>query len=392
MTIWLVCSISVFGQSKKKWENTKVLNTIEGYENFIQKYPEGEYTELAKQCIEQLEFQNAKKLNTIQAYEDFLSKHGQSRFSTDAEALINELKTKNDWQAAIIENTVSGFEIYIRNHPDAKNIGVAKLNLENLEWQNSKSLNTVSGYEQFITKYPQSTYLSEAKTNLEALEWNSAQTLGTVDALKSFLTKYPQSSYAKDAKATLNEITTPPLVKAAKQNDIEKVKSLLSNKENVNADNQGGPSALMYASVNNNLELVKLLVSKGADINYQTSSESAIYVSDFGNYYKDNKDFHLDIVEYLISSALKYESYPSPTIKEIRDLVWNVVTEAKENYGGVGIEILTASRNQTDKNIIEITGEVASWSGSSVMYHLGRWHIYISPDGTKWKATGKRIN
>jgi len=447
--ICLFCSISVFSQSKKKWEfiqslnavyeelirkypddkttqeyyeyfyeayenfikkypngdyielakqgieqleflNAKHINTIKVYEEFIKKYPNGDYIELAKQGIEQLEFLNAKQINTIKAYEDFLSKYGKSGFVTDAKALILELKTKNDWQVAISENTVDGFEIYIRNHPEAKNIGDARLKLENLEWQNSKTLNTVSGYEQFIIKFPQSANLSEAKTNLETLDWNNAQTLGTADAFKSFLNKHPESSREKEAKAAIMvDMTTPLLVKAASKNDIEQVKLLLSKGENVNSHREGGPSALMYASVNDNLDMVKLLVSKGADINYQTGSESAIYLSDKENFYTHSENCHVEIVEYLVTTVLKLRGYRSPTVKEIHDIFRYVVNEAKMNAGGVGIEILTVSRSQSDKNKIEVLGKVSTWSGRA-MYHF-RVLLLMSPEGNKWTATGKML-
>ena len=45
--------------------------------------------------------------------------------------------------------------------------------------------------------------------------------------------------------------------------DIElEIKSIAIKKEDVNSHSEGGPSALMYASVNNNLDMVKLLVKK----------------------------------------------------------------------------------------------------------------------------------
>jgi hypothetical protein len=46
--ICLICSISVFSQSKKTWEQTISLNSISAYQDFINKYPDGKYTNLAK--------------------------------------------------------------------------------------------------------------------------------------------------------------------------------------------------------------------------------------------------------------------------------------------------------------------------------------------------------
>jgi outer membrane protein assembly factor BamD (BamD/ComL family) len=389
LTICLFCSISVFSQSKRTWEKTQSLNSITAYEDFLKKYPVCEYSELAKQSIEQLEFSNAKQVNTIQAYESFLSRNGKSKYSTDAKKNLDDLYTEKDWQTAIKSNTIDSFDLFINNHPTAKNINEAKQNLEKLEWQNAKAINTAICFEQFIKKYPTSSFISEAKKNIEAFDWKSTQTIGTVDAIKSFLNKYPESSHVKEAKATLNELTTPLLVKAASKNDLEQVKLLLSKKENVNSHSDGGPSALMFASYNNNIEMVKLLVAKGADINYRAGSESAIYLSDIGNWYSDSKTYHSVIVDYLVNSALKLEGQRSPTLEDIRNLVWY----EKEFYqfGEARIEILTALRNQTNKSIIVITGEVSSY-GESSKYVLGTWQLDISPEGNKWKASVKHTD
>lgn len=59
--ICVFCSSSVFSQSKKKWEKTQALNSISVYQDFINKYPDGKYTELAKQQLMQLKVQEAKK-------------------------------------------------------------------------------------------------------------------------------------------------------------------------------------------------------------------------------------------------------------------------------------------------------------------------------------------
>ncbi len=59
--ICLFCSISVFSQSKKKWEKTQSLNSISAYQDFINKYPDGQYTDLAKQQLLLLKEQKAKR-------------------------------------------------------------------------------------------------------------------------------------------------------------------------------------------------------------------------------------------------------------------------------------------------------------------------------------------
>ena len=55
------CTITVFGQSKKTWEKTQASNSISVYQDFLNKYPDGKYTELAKQQLSLLKEKEAKK-------------------------------------------------------------------------------------------------------------------------------------------------------------------------------------------------------------------------------------------------------------------------------------------------------------------------------------------
>jgi hypothetical protein len=50
----LLCSISAISQSKKEWERAQAINTWNVYQQFINNYPNGKYTELAKQKLAQL--------------------------------------------------------------------------------------------------------------------------------------------------------------------------------------------------------------------------------------------------------------------------------------------------------------------------------------------------
>lgn len=59
--IFLFCLTSVFSQSKKTWEKTQTLNSISAYQVFIEKYPEGQYTDQAKQKLAQLKDEEFKR-------------------------------------------------------------------------------------------------------------------------------------------------------------------------------------------------------------------------------------------------------------------------------------------------------------------------------------------
>ena len=216
----LICSISVFSQSKKIWDNTQSLNSIAGYEDFLNKYPDGKYSEIAKLNLQELAYFNAEKINTIQVYEEFLLKYSQSQFASDARKRIDKLNLLHDLQIA-------------------------------------KEANTIDAYRNFIKKYPDSYYIGEAQTNVQNLEWQDARNVNTVIVYEQFIKKYPENSHANEARTIIKELTTSPLVKSEEQQEVKKVnqapmvnakKNIKDSKLNFPAINSQKPDTIQLAA------------------------------------------------------------------------------------------------------------------------------------------------
>lgn len=160
-TLCLFCSISVFSQSTKTWEETQSVNSIEAYQAFIAKYPKGKYVEAAKLKLAQLEFTKARQRNTVAAYEEFIAK------TSDTE-LINEA-----------------------------NLLIAKIREEEADYEKIKETKSIDEITSFQAKYPNSKFKPETNRQLEVLRFESALSSGSSKALKDFLLRYPRSTYAQ---------------------------------------------------------------------------------------------------------------------------------------------------------------------------------------------------
>ena len=80
------------------------------------------------------------------------------------------------------------------------------------------------------------------------------------------------------------------LIEAAKNNDTNRINSILNKgKVDINAKNKDGETALMLASSEGHLEMVKLLVENGA--NYTNALRLA------------SREGHLEVVKYLIEKG-----------------------------------------------------------------------------------------
>jgi len=83
---------------------------------------------------------------------------------------------------------------------------------------------------------------------------------------------------------TYADRATDILVKAAWNNDITLVKKLLSKNVNVNTKNKYGTTALMAAAQNGNISLAKLLIENGADIDIKNNhGRSALMLADYSS-------------------------------------------------------------------------------------------------------------
>jgi ankyrin repeat protein len=88
------------------------------------------------------------------------------------------------------------------------------------------------------------------------------------------------------------ELSLPELVYWASLGDVDQVKELLIDGEDPNQTDDDGYSALQAAAENDHLEVVKLLVEKGALVDYK-SEYTALQLAEMAS--------NIDIVNYLKS-------------------------------------------------------------------------------------------
>lgn len=110
--------------SEKDWQKAEKLNTIEAYEAFLQKHPQGQLADSARQEIEELEWRRTVSLGTVEAYEAFLQKHSQGQLADSARQEIEEL----EWQKTMNVGTVEAYEAFLRGHPQSTLGTTARLN------------------------------------------------------------------------------------------------------------------------------------------------------------------------------------------------------------------------------------------------------------------------
>jgi cell division septation protein DedD len=82
--------LGIFGCSRQQsdWEKTRAANTTDAYEQFIKKYPSGEFTAQAKGRVKELyeehDWQKARDADTQEAYQAFLKQYPEGKWTEEA--------------------------------------------------------------------------------------------------------------------------------------------------------------------------------------------------------------------------------------------------------------------------------------------------------------------
>jgi cell division septation protein DedD len=84
----LLLGISGCSRQQSDWEKTRAANTTDSYEQFIRKYPNGEFTAQAKGRVKELyeerDWQKARDTDTQEAYQAFLKQYPEGKWTEEA--------------------------------------------------------------------------------------------------------------------------------------------------------------------------------------------------------------------------------------------------------------------------------------------------------------------
>ena len=261
ISVMMVYSITCFSQ-KGKWAKTQEINTCESYQEFLEKYPNSEFYEEAKQRLIELEFNKAIQKNTVDGYKLFLKKYGGCMFTDQATNNILKLEFEKyekmnteigyrefmekfpdsggyfeKAQNFVINsqlnltkryNTTKDYKLFIRKYPESKQaIEAGNLLIQLEEFENVKEKNTIEAYESFIKEFPNTLYAGEAQKNIEMLkEWERVETNLSLESYFHFYEKYPGAymlltknmldKFVKDSRNYLSEKNNSITVDIAK--------------------------------------------------------------------------------------------------------------------------------------------------------------------------------
>jgi cell division protein FtsN len=80
---------------------------------------------------QQSDWQKTREANSVEAYEQFLKKYPSGEFTAQAQARLKELDEERDWQKARDADTLEAYQGFLKQYPDGKDAEEARIRVEN---------------------------------------------------------------------------------------------------------------------------------------------------------------------------------------------------------------------------------------------------------------------
>ena len=231
---------------QESWEQAKSGNSISAYDDYLSRYPDGQFVALAQGARQKL-VQEAAELER-QVREEAVRQEEQVRKRREAEARAARIEQES-WEQTKSVNSISVYDDYLIRYPDGRFAALAQearqklvqeaealaAKIEQESWELAKSENNLSVYENFLSRYPKGRFSVKAQGNYQILlkqkreeearmmavqveqeTWELAKSENSVSAYDNYLNKYPDGRFADLCRVASQKILRDDLVYAAK--------------------------------------------------------------------------------------------------------------------------------------------------------------------------------
>ena len=154
----------------------KLKNSIEGYREFISRYPKNTFVSEARQQIENLEFAPYEQADSVEGYMEFKLLFPDNRHRSKAALKIEQSELKRYEKI----DTIAGYKEYLAKYPQSNFAILAKERLQELEFREfDKTLNEQYGFDLLA-------YRLQLRRSKKTLETKDGFNMGAFTCFSSF--------------------------------------------------------------------------------------------------------------------------------------------------------------------------------------------------------------
>lgn len=301
---------------KVNYEKSCKKGTLEAFKEYLTLYPNGKYSKDVKNRIADFSFwESTKSLNTIEAYQNYLQKSEFKSFALQANEAITDLKSIAEWNKIKLSSNLSEVEAFTVKYPRSSCLDDAGKRIHELKgvaFYNSGNLQ--SAYSEFKSAGGKNMLEQNNRSIFdiceEYVDYKKLGSYSNEDELQTFLTKYASSQYYNEISNRL------AIVKAKKLN-------MYSGSYSFN-------EAMSYAKDDQTKSMVSKYIesSKNAYSQYKKAARHnrimanggyvklGIEIMDFG-WNGISPDRYLDVCYYNIGASVKFGNYKAPVQLEL---------------------------------------------------------------------------
>jgi len=177
-------------------------NTVESYQNFINKYPDAIQKNDAIKSRNSLAFQIAKSFDKIESYKDFINKYSEANELNEAWNRVYELA----YAVAEGENTLQSYKKFVAEYPKSNQFALAMSKINEMNFAIAEKENTSVAYKKFIDENPSSKQYEKAFKLFEDKQYQEYKVDGDFYSLINFIQKCPTNSWKAIAMDSIQAI------------------------------------------------------------------------------------------------------------------------------------------------------------------------------------------
>ena len=113
---------------------------------------------------------SCSEADVLQNYLDMYADAPQAHRDSIMAHLALLKKVDSDWDDAMVNNTRSAFENYLRVHPESVHKTEALLKLDSIDWAFAAEADTPEAYSKYVADHADGMHIDEARLKLEKLE------------------------------------------------------------------------------------------------------------------------------------------------------------------------------------------------------------------------------
>lgn len=198
------------------WRDIKDKNDLDSFKSYLERFPEGAFTEQARSKVAALEapllekqaekqddlaWEIALEKNTEAAYREYGENFPEGKHS----AAMNEKLAELEWPNVLTANSLKAYREFVSTHQGTQYSQLAIEKMASVEWEETKKLNAISSYIHYFERYPSARDNMDISNELDQRLWAEIQKNPCVLTYSNYFKLLPEGSRAEEVKQYLTQ-------------------------------------------------------------------------------------------------------------------------------------------------------------------------------------------